>query len=247
MFNTLFFQPIYNLLVFFYNYLPGHDFGLAIIALTLVIKLLLYPLSQKTIKAQKALTDLQPKLEELKKQNAGNKEALARATMALYKDNKINPFSSCLPLLIQLPFMFAVFRVFQDFGKTDHGALMYSFITHPDFSNGLRFMQFIDLSKPNIYLAVMAAGAQFWQTKMLMSAKPPVQSAGAKDESMTAIMNKQMLYMMPIMTIVIGATLPGGLTLYWFVFSFLSALQQLVVFKHKEKKNAVIEGEVIIK
>lgn len=247
MFNTLFFQPIYNLLVVFYNYLPWHDFGLAIIALTLVIKLLLYPLSQKTIKAQKAMTELQPKLEELKRQNVGNKEELARATMNLYKEHKINPFSSCLPLLIQLPFMFAVFRVFQDFGKTDHGALIYSFVSHPDFSNGLRFMQFIDLSKPNVYLAVLAAGAQFWQTKMLSTSKPAIQNKDSKDESMTAIMNKQMLYMMPIMTIVIGVSLPGGLTLYWFVFSFLSALQQLIVFKHKERKANVLEGEIVQK
>ena len=244
-FNALFFQPIFNLLVFFYNYLPWHDFGLAIIALTVVIKLLLYPLSQKTIKSQKALADLQPRLESLKKQHSGNKEELARATMNMYKDNKINPFSSCLPLLIQLPFMFAVFQVFRDFGKIDHTALVYKFLAQPDFSSGLKFMQFIDLSRPNVYLAVLAAGAQFWQTKMMSTSQPVIQNKDSRDENFSAIMNKQMLYMMPIMTIVIGVSLPGGLTLYWFVFSLLSALQQLIVFKQKEKKASVLEGEIL--
>ncbi|MEI8360613.1 MAG: YidC/Oxa1 family membrane protein insertase [bacterium] len=241
MFTTLFFQPIFNLLVLFYNNIPGHDFGLAIIALTIVIKLLLYPLSQKTIKSQKALSELQPKIEDLKKEHGSKKEDLARATMSLYKEHKINPFSSCLPLLIQLPFMFAVFRVFQDFGKKDHAALVYGFIGQPDFSNGLKFLQFIDLAKPNVYLAVMAASAQYWQTKMMMSDKLPAKSESGKEENFAAIMNKQMLYMMPIMTIVIGITLPGGLTLYWFVFSLFSAIQQVIVFKTRK----LIASEII--
>lgn len=235
MFTTIFYQPIFNLLVIFYNYLPGHDFGLAIIALTIVIKLILYPLSQKTIKSQRALADLQPRLEEIKKTNANNREEMARATMALYRDNKINPFSSCLPLLIQLPFMFAVFRVFRDFGKSDHTSLVYSFVTKPDFSHGLTFLALVDLSKPNIILAVLAAASQYWQTKMLSTAKPAIKSADSQDENLAAIMNKQMLIMMPLMTLIIGISLPGGLTLYWFVFSFLSALQQLYVFRRQKQ------------
>jgi YidC/Oxa1 family membrane protein insertase len=234
MFDLLFYQPVLNLLVSLYNNIPGHDFGVAIIILTVLIKLALYPLSQHTIKSQKGLQDLQPKIEAVKQQYKGDKEAMAKATMELYREHKINPFSSCLPLLIQLPFLFAVFRVFQNFEKNLDTSLIYSFVSKPDLSNGLKFLQLIDLSKPNVVLAVLAGGAQFWQTKMMMTKKPEVKAPAAQDENMAAIMNKQMMYMMPILTVVIGVSLPGGLTLYWFVFSLLSALQQLYVFHQKK-------------
>ena len=93
----------------------------------------------------------------------------------------------------------------------------------------------VDLSKPNIVLAVLAGAAQFWQAKMMVTKRPEVKSAGAKDEDMMTIMNKQMLYMMPILTVVIGMTFPGGLALYWLVTTVLTALQQLYLFKQKEK------------
>lgn len=234
MFDLLFYQPVLNLLVSLYNNIPGHDFGVAIILLTIIIKIALYPLSQHTIKSQKSLQDLQPKIEEVKQLHKGDKEALAKATMALYRDHKINPFSSCLPLLIQLPFLFAVFRVFQNFEKNLDTSLLYSFVAAPEMANGLRFMQFVDLAKPNIVLALLAGLAQFWQTKMLLAKKPEIKAPAAQDENMAAIMNKQMTYMMPILTVVIGVSLPGGLTLYWFIFSLLSALQQLYVFRKKE-------------
>lgn len=234
MFNLLFYQPVLNLLVTIYNTLPAHDFGLAIIILTLIIKLVLYPLSQHTIKSQKALQELQPKIEAVKQQYKDNKEALAKATMELYRENKINPFSSCLPLLIQLPFLFAVFQVFQKFGQNLDTSLLYSFVAKPEFPNGLTLFNAVDLSKPNYVLAVLAGLAQFWQTKMLTTQKPAVKTPDSKDENMAAIMNKQMTYMMPILTIMIGVSLPGGLTLYWFIFSLLSALQQLYVFSKKK-------------
>jgi YidC/Oxa1 family membrane protein insertase len=234
MFDLLFYQPVLNLLVSLYNNIPGHDFGVAIIILTVLIKLALYPLSQHTIKSQKGLQDLQPKIEAVKQQYKGDKEAMAKATMELYREHKINPFSSCLPLLIQLPFLFAVFRVFRNFGSSLDTSLLYSFVAKPEFANGLKFAHFIDLSKPNVVLAVLAGGAQFWQTKMMITKKPEVKAPAAQDENMAAIMNKQMMYMMPILTVVIGVSLPGGLTLYWFVFSLLSALQQLYVFHQKK-------------
>jgi YidC/Oxa1 family membrane protein insertase len=233
MFTTLFYQPVLNLLIVLYNVIPGHDFGLAVIGLTIIIKLLLYPLSQHTIKSQKELQEVQPKIEELKKTHKDNKEALAKATMELYREHKINPFSSCLPLLIQLPFLFAVFQVFQKFGQNLDQSLVYSFVAKPEFSSGLMFLNYIDLSQNNLILAALAALAQFLQTNMMMN-KQPKQQPG-QEQNIAAIMNKQMLYMMPILTLLIGSGLPGGLTLYWFVFSALSALQQFYVLKKNKQ------------
>lgn len=242
-FTTVFYQPLLNLLIFFYNTISFHDFGIAIIFLTVAIKLIFWPLSRSSIKSQKALQDLQPKIDELKKIHKDDRVALSQATLELYKKNQVNPFSSCLPLLIQLPFLFAVYRVFRD-GVSGRLDLVYSFIARPETINTLS-LGFLDLSKPSIYLAILAGLAQFWQAKMMISSKPKGLTA-SPDESMAAIMNKQMLYFMPAITVFIGLSLPGGLTLYWFVFTLFTALQQLVTISKKEDGvSGVVEGELV--
>ncbi|MFA4941927.1 MAG: YidC/Oxa1 family membrane protein insertase [Patescibacteria group bacterium] len=243
-FQVIFYQPILNLLVWLYNIVPGHDLGVAIVLLTVIIKLVLLPLSRQAIKSQKSLQDIQPKIDELKKKYSNQKEEMGRAMLELYKENKVNPFSSCLPLLVQLPFLWAVFKVFRDGLAGNSLNLVYSFISRPESINSLS-MGFLELSKPNIYLAILAGLAQFWQAKMMITKKPAITSLGSKDESMTAIMNKQMLYFMPILTVFIGITLPGGLSLYWFITTLLTALQQIYVFKEKDRKNNIVEGEVV--
>jgi YidC/Oxa1 family membrane protein insertase len=248
MFQTFFYQPILNLLVFIYDIVPGQDLGIAIVLLTIVIKILLLPLSKQSIKSQKALQDLQPKVEELKKKYANNKEEMGRKMMALYKENKVNPFSSCLPLLIQLPFLIAVFRVFREGFKNGVLDLVYPFIERPESINTLS-LGFLELSKPNVYLAFLAGAAQYWQARLMMSKKKAEKKKDeSKQEDMMAIMNKQMLYMMPILTVFIGLTLPGGLSLYWFLTTVLTAVQQIYIFNKKDnnkKDNDVIEGEIV--
>lgn len=245
MFQTFFYQPILNLVVFLYDIVPGNDLGLAIIALTIIIKLILYPLSKKAIKAQKSLQDLQPKIEEIKKKFKDKKEEMGRAMMALYKDHKVNPFSSCLPLLIQLPFLFAVFRVFSNGFGNGSLDLVYPFIERPEVINQIAF-GFLDLSKSNIVLALMAGAAQFWQSKMMMSKRPAVKSPGAKDEDMMAIMNKNMLYFMPAITVFVAMSFPAGLALYWFMTTLLTALQQLYLFrKDSGNTNGPLSGEIV--
>ncbi|OGF25733.1 hypothetical protein A2303_07080 [Candidatus Falkowbacteria bacterium RIFOXYB2_FULL_47_14] len=241
MFQIFFYQPIFNLVIFLYNIVPGHDLGVVIILLTIIIKLLLLPLSKKALKSQKALQDLQPHIEEIKKKYKDRKDEMGRAMMELYKNNKVNPLSSCLPLLIQLPFLWAVFRVFSNgFENLD---LVYSFIQKPEIINYISF-GFIDLQKRNITFAVLAGLAQFWQSKMMMTKRPAVKSSGARDEDMMSIMNKQMLYFMPFMTVFIGMSFPGGLALYWLVTTLLTGLQQLFIFRKSKDKN-IIEGEVV--
>lgn len=244
LFTIIFYQPILNLLVWLYNIVPGHDIGIAIVLLTVIIRVLLFPLSKKAIELQKALQDMQPKIEEIKKQFPG-KEEQGKAMIKLYQENKINPLSSCLPLLIQLPFLIAVYQVFMAGLKSNSLDLVYPFISRPE-SISVVSMGFLDLSKPNWVLAVLAGLAQFWQAKMMITKKPPAAVAGQKaalDESMTAMMNKQMLYFMPAFTVFIGLSLPGGLSLYWFVVTVLTALQQLFIFNrilNKGKKEVIV-------
>jgi len=234
--KTVFYVPILNLLVWLYDVIPGQDLGVAIILLTLLIKFILYPLNKKAIISQKALQDLQPKLDALKQQYKDDREGQAKAMMELYKTEKINPASSCLPLLVQLPFLIAVYQVFRT--GIQHGSLelLYPFISDPGTLNVVAFWGQLDLSQRSIVLAVLAGIAQFWQSKMLATKRPEVKSEASKDESMTAIMNKQMVYVMPIFTIIIGLTFPAGLTLYWFVNTILTGLQQLVLFRSKKQR-----------
>ncbi len=247
MFQTFFYQPILNLLIFLYNIIPGHDLGITIIVLTVVIKLALYPLSKKSIESQKSLQDLQPKIEEIKKKYKDKKEEMGKAMMDLYKNNKVNPLSSCFPLLIQMPFLFAVFRVFRNGFENGSLDLVYGFIEKPEIVN-MMSLGFIDLAKPQIIIAVLAGLAQFWQSKMMITKRPTVKSPGAKDEDMMSIMNKQMVYFMPLMTVFIGASFPGGLALYWLTTTLASGVQQFYLFKKKKEKDDgnsdVIEGEI---
>lgn len=228
-FTIIFYQPILNLLVWLHNIIPGNDFGWAIIGLTIIIKLILWPLSDKSLKSQKALQDLQPKVDALKEKFKNNKEELGRAMMELYKKEKVSPFSSCLPLIVQLPFLIAIYQVLRDGLQNGSLNLLYPFIAKPETVNAV-FLGIADLSKNNIPMAIIAGALQFWQTKMLMHKKQPA-IPGAKDEGMASMMNKQMLYVMPVVTVLIGASLPGGLTLYWLMNTLVTIIQQIFVLR----------------
>ncbi|MFA6429144.1 MAG: YidC/Oxa1 family membrane protein insertase [Patescibacteria group bacterium] len=243
-FTVILLQPILNLLVWLYGVLPGHDIGFAIIVLTIVIKVILYPFTVSQIKQQRALQEIQPKIEEIRARLKDNKDEQAKELMALYSKEKVNPAASCLPILIQLPVFLALYKALSmGLGALDTN-LLYSFVPHPQTIN-TQFLSFLDLTKPSYFLAVAAALVQFWQTKQILKppaatiATPPsevVKTEGAKDENMAAIMNKQMTYVMPIVTMVIGFSLPGGLTLYWFVMSVLTVFQQWWLMKKMPPK-----------
>ena len=238
-FQTFLAEPMYNLLVWIYTALPVEDIGIAIILLTVLIKIVLWPLTGKSLQGQKALQSIQPKMNELKKKYKDNKEMLSKEMMALYKAEKVNPASSCLPLLVQLPILIALYQVLLVGLNNGDRYRLYSFVTNPGTINEM-FLGFIDLAHPAIWIAVLAGIAQYFQAKMLQAQRPPKalrEKEGAKDEDMMATMNKSMLYFMPAITIVIGATFPGGLALYWLIVTLLSILQQYLVFKNERETD----------
>lgn len=257
MFSTIFhailYQPIFNLFVGLYNIIPGHDVAVVILAITIIVRLIVYPLTSSSIKAQKTMQELQPKIDAVKKEFANDQQKQAQALMQVYKENKVNPFASCLPLLIQLPILIALYMVMRDGLMADKFATeLYSFVSNPGKLNPIA-LGFIDMTKANYILAVLAGAAQFWQAKSMLVKKPPQNAGpGAKDEGMMAMMNKQMLYFMPAMTVLIGFSLPAGLTLYWLFSTLLTVGQQYLLLRKKDKadkpdKENVIEGRVIDK
>lgn len=232
-FNTLLYQPLFNVLILLYKYLPGRDFGIAIIVLTLLIKLAFYPLGAKAIRAQKNLISLQPKIEELKKRHKDDKEKLAVETIALYKREKINPFSGFLPLLVQLPILIAIYQVFwRGFGP-EQLEILYGFVARPGHID-TTFLGQIDLASPNIFLAAIAGLTQFFQTKMLSFPKP--RKGGQRSEDFYGIMQKQILYFLPAVTFLILWGLPSAIGLYWAVTSLFAIFQQYLVNKNQAAK-----------
>ena len=224
-FDVLLYRPLFNLLIFIYNYLPWHDFGLAIILLTVVIRFILYPLSVKALNSQKVLQELQPKLKEIQKKYKDDKEKQAKETLELYRKEKINPFSGLLLVIIQLPILIALYRVFWSGLKPEELMHLYGFVENPIHINAM-FFSFIDLSKPNIWFAVAAGIVQFYQTKMLI---PKQQKDKKKEFDISSIMQKQMVYFFPFITIIILFKLPSALGLYWIASGVFSIIQQYLV------------------
>lgn len=246
LFQTIFYQPIFNLFIGLYDIIP--DVGIVILVITILIKAILWPLTGKGITAQKSLQELQPKLEEAKKQYKDNPQQLAQETLKLYKEHKVNPFGSCLPILIQIPVFLALFWVLQKGLGGDISGQLYSFVARPESINSVSLGLF-DLAKPSVILALLAGIAQWYQAKSMITRRPkPPVSSGAKDEDIMAMMNKQMMYMLPVMTALIGMTLPGGVSLYWFFSTVITVLQQHLLFKKTSvETSAVIEGEIVEK
>lgn len=242
-FTTLIYDPIYNLLIFVYDFFSFSDFGIAIIIVTVLIKLALYPLSKKQIESQKKLQELQPKIKEIQNKHKNDKQKQSQALMAFYKENKANPLSGCLPLIIQLVFLIAIYRVLFNIAGNSFsidGAHLYSFIQNPEKINPM-FLGLVDLSAHfqwagislggfiHLIIIILAALAQFYQSKMLMQKKKD--QGQKKGGEMGEMMQKQMLYLGPLLTLFIGLKFPAGLALYWLVSTIFMIIQQKIIIK----------------
>jgi len=247
LFNLILFEPFFNAVIFIYKYIG--DLGLAIIILTIIIRIILYLPSRSSIKSQKSLQDIQPKLQELQKKYKDNKEELGRQMIKLYKENKVNPLSSCLPLLIQLPILIALYKAFIAVAKTDPTThiLLADQLQHlyaplrniySTIAVNPSFLGILDLSvNHNIILAILAAGFQFWQSKMLMAKKPVIKDKGSRDEGMASAMSKQMTYVFPLVTGYIAYQFPSGLAIYWILTTLLTIAQQYYLFRKPKVKQ----------
>lgn len=246
LFNEVLYKPLYNLLIIFYNIIPGHDLGIAIIILTVLLRLALHPLSKKAIKSQRQLQEIQPEIKALQEKYKSDPQKQAAMVMEFYREKKISPMSGCLPLLIQLPLLIALYQVFLA-GLHSNGLVnLYGFVAKPEVLSPM-MMGVLDLSKSNIILALVAGLAQFFQTKTLMKVnnknKATIKKIDNKEEKSFAsdfseTMNKQMLYVMPFFTVFISASLPAGLAVYWIVTSVFSILEQQLMLKNKAQAES---------
>ena len=221
-------RPLFNLLIGIYDVLPFNDLGVAIILLTILTRFFFFPLSQKALKSQKLIQRLQPQVKELQKEHKGDRAAQSKAVMALYKENNINPFAGFVPILVQLPILFALYRVFLSGISADSLSELYFFVPNPGVIDP-QFLGLIDLASPSPVLAILAGFFMFLQSKITFSQpkgkdKKGEQNSGKPD--FQRMMSKQMTYVMPFFIIVISWNFPAGLPLYWATTTLFSFFQQ---------------------
>ncbi len=234
-------NPILNLLVFFYQIL-FQNLGLAILAMTVVLRSALVPLTLPTLKAAQKQKDLAPELKKLKEKYKDNKEKLAKAQMELYRQHGVNPAAGCLPQILQLIVLIALYQVFiQVLSNDGQAVLKLNEILYFDFLKldpgrtiNVSFGPWT-LSQPDRFfiLPLLAGAAQLFLAKMLRPAvvkgSKEAKKTPDKSDDLMYTMQEQMLYLMPLMTIFIGWRLPSGLVLYWLATTVFSLAQQYFV------------------
>lgn len=228
MYQEFIYKPLFNLIIYIQNIVPGHDFGLVIILLAFLIRLVFYPLTKKSLRAQTALNKIQPEIKKIQEQFKDNKEEQGRKMMELYKNHKVNPMSGCLPILVQLPIMIALYQIL----RTNIGGqlgLLYPFIKLEGVTSYL-FLGLVNLAAPNTVMAILAGISQFYSTLLTF----PQQQA--KKEKNKFDFQTQMKYISPLLTFFIALQLSSGLALFWFGTNFFMVLQQLYMNKQKKEK-----------
>jgi len=241
--NTLLYQPLINALAALVAIVPGGDVGIAVILLTLLVKLLLFPFSQRAIHNQAAMAILAPELEKIKK-GGGSKEEQARLTFELYKKHKTNPFSGCLLVLVQIPIIFALYYVFFK-GINFESGLLYSFVHVPEKINMI-FLGAIDLGGKSLVLALLAGVSQYFQAHFMPKPNTSLSAKGSFAESFGKSMQMQMKYIFPFIVAWIAYSISGAVALYWITSNIFTIGQQIYVNK-TEKKVLGEEAKILIK
>lgn len=251
LFNTLFFEPLYNLLIGLINLIPGGDVGLAVILLTIIVKLVLFPLSKSAVKSQLEMRELQKPMEELKEKYKDDREKLGMETLALYKEYNINPFAGIFVVLIQLPVILALYWVILNSGlPTINADLLYSFVKIPTTIT-MEFLNLFHISEPHsILLALLAAVSQHFQARFSFPKQEPKPKSDKPSfqEDMMRGMSIQVTWVLPIFVFFVSYSLAAVVSLYWFVSNLFAIGQELyireTIKKPSEEKKKLEEAAI---
>lgn len=242
LFNEFLYKPLLNLLFVIYDFVVS-DLGIAIILMTLLIRFVLLPIFYKSAKDQTILQRIAPQIQEIQKKHKDNKEQQVQEIMAVYKEHKVNPFSSFGLLFIQLPILFAVYRVFLNGFGEDVMNLLYTWVPQPENIHNM-FLGVINLSVPNIILVLIAVVLQYLNTRLIMHIQKQRKDKMKKGDLPGGDMaqkaqniSKKLIYVMPFITGIILWNLPSAVALYWLTTSLFSVIQQIVINKKIEKNE----------
>jgi YidC/Oxa1 family membrane protein insertase len=234
LFHIAVYQPIYNALAFIVSALPGGDVGIGIIAITILVRLALSPLSLSAIKSQIAMKRIDPALKALREKYKDDKEAVGRKTMELFRENKINPLAGFLLILIQLPVIIGLYAVLRAEAKqvSFDPSLLYPFIHAPAHAS-LLFLGILNLTGKSLLLAVIVAATQFLYARLLAPSKTPASPKAAQgasfQEDFASSMQLQMQYVFPLLIGGIAYFASSAIALYFVASNTFSILQELVV------------------
>lgn len=235
LFHVAFYNPLYNALVALVDTVPLADVGIAVIVLTLVVKLALFPLSMKAVRMQILMKRIEPELARIR--GSGSREEQARKTMELYRREGVNPFSSFVVILIQLPIIFALYFVFFRGGLPNiHAELLYSFIPVPETVN-MNFLGLIDVSSRSVFLALAAGVSQFFQAKLAMPVPPPTNGTPTLKDDLMKSFHLQVRYILPVVVCVVAYTISAAVALYWTTSNLFAIGQELYVRTHVRGKQ----------
>lgn len=237
-YTTFIYNPLYNGLILLADLLPFFDAGVLIVLFTVIVKLVLFPLSKKAVRTQAMMKLIEPELRSIKERHKSDRQAQALETMKLYKEKGINPFSSIFLLLIQLPIIFALYKIFYSTGFSNVNAdILYSFVSLPPAIDNL-FLGLIDMSKKSIVLAVFAAVSQYFQIK-LSTPPMPKRAAGTApslQDDFARTMHVQMKYVLPIVILFVSYHAAAALALYWTTSNLFMIGQELYIRKRLAKE-----------
>ena len=240
-FHAVFYDPIYNALVALVAVVPGSDVGIAVILVTVVIRLILLPFSLSAARTQRAMKLLEPKIKELKETHKGNKEKEALGTLALYKEARVNPFASILTVFIQIPVLLALYWVFyyEPFSTVDAINLtrLYSFTPVP-MDVSLQFLGIISVTGKSMVLAFLAGVTQFYQAHLALSGTMKPSDAKGMQNDFQRIMGMQLKYVFPFIVAFIAYTISGAVALYWITSNVFMVGQQIYVKKKEFSPGA---------
>ena len=238
-FNAVFYDPIYNALVALVALIPGSDVGIAVILVTVVIRLILLPFSLSAALTQRAMKVLEPKIKELKEKHKGDKEKEALNTLALYREAQVNPFASILTVFIQIPVLLALYFVFyyEPFPAIN-AVRLYAFTPVPDMIS-LEFLGIISVAGKSMVLAFLAGVTQFLQAHMALSGTMKPSDAKSMQNDFQRIMGLQLKYVFPFLIGVISYTTSGAIALYFITTNLAGCLQEWYVRRtiHAESQS----------
>lgn len=246
MYHELIFRPLYNGLVGIMDALPFIDVGIAVILFTIIVKVILFPLSKAALLTQVRMKEVEPEINKIRNQYSADRQVQAAKTMELYKSKGIKPFAGVLLLIVQLPILLALISVFYKIIPAIHPEFLYSFISVPQIKTA--FLGFIDLTHPSIILAVLTGVAQFFQLHFSLAARqakntPIPQGSGAAASMLANSMTGQMKYFVPFLAFasiywIIPSQFPQAssiIAIYWITSSLMTLAQELVI-KRKHLK-----------
>lgn len=241
LFNTIFYNPIYNGLIFIESYFTWMDLGIAVILITLIVKLILFPLTKSSIRTQMLIKEIEPKINALKIKYKNDKETQAREIMEIYKEKNINPFSSFFLILIQLPILFALYFVFLKSGLPEINMdILYDFVKTGAHINDVKFLGLIDITQKSLILALLAGITQFFQIRLTL---PKTEIKNNKErtlkDDMVRNMQMQMRYVMPVFIFFIAYGLLSAVALYWTTSNIFMIAQELYMRKTVKKDNGL--------